>query len=435
MSPEKELNKSLGLPALIFYGLGVIIGAGIYSIIGAAAAAAGTGLWLSFVLAAVVALLSALSYAELSTSFPRAGAEYIYLRKAWPKLPSASFIIGILIVITGATTSTTVSLAFAGYLASIAAWPVPLVAAGLLIICSLINIIGIRESSWVTIACTLIEVIGLIIIIGFGVTAPSFGDALFQPLHMGVLSGAALIFFVYTGFEGLANLSEESKQPEKHLPLALLISLGVTTLLYILVGLSALALSTPENLGASSSPLTTALEVRAPRFAPALSWIALFSTANTALISLLVASRILFGMGVGGDLPSAFAKTLSKRKSPWVATLVVLLVALSILPLGKVAIVGSVSSLITLTAFMAVNLALIFLRYQQPELKRPFRVPLSIGKFPILPAIAIPACIFIATRFEWIVYAVGAGALILSASIYLLLNGSWWRSKKGPRVV
>jgi len=419
---SKKLNRTLGLSSLIFYGVGVIIGAGVYSIIGAAAEAAGSGLWLSFVLAALVALLSALSYAELATSFPRAGAEYIYLGKALPKLPSASFIVGILVVITGATTCATVSLAFAGYFETLIGWPIPIVAGALLILCALINIIGIRESSWVTIGCTIIEIVGLILIIGFGVTAPTFGEALLQPLHLGVLSGAGLIFFVYTGFEGLANLSEESKKPETHLPLALLLSLGITTILYILVGLSVLALSSPEALGASSSPLTTALAQRSPSFASALSWIALFSTANTALIVMLVGSRLLYGMGVGGDLPKAFTKTLPSRKSPWVATVVVLLAALSLIPLGKVAVAGSLSSLITLTAFISVNLALIILRFKSPQLKRPFRVPLSIKKFPILPALAIPACIFMASRFEWIVYAAGAGAFALSATAYIVLK-------------
>lgn len=414
--PEK-LKRSLGFASLLFYGVGVIIGAGIYSIIGAAARVAGYNLWLSFILGGVAALLTALSYAELVTLFPRAGAEYIYIRKALPGWRSLSFVIGFLVAVTGATTSATVALAFAGYFQMFFNLPFFWVAFILLGICTGVNILGIRQASWVTIACTLVEVGGLIVIIGFGLPQFSLEKFAFKSFD-GVVSGAALSFFVYTGFEGLANLSEEAKEPEKHLPRVLLLSVAITTALYILVSIAALSMASPEALSESASPLAAAIEQRSPRMAQALGWIALVATANTALIALLVASRLLYGMAREGDMPKILSRVLSKRQSPFVAALCVLIVAVAILPFGQLAFVGSLSSFITLIVFVAVNFAMIFLRFRLPELDRPFRVPFAIKRFPLIPLLAILSCIGLMFKFEGRVYLVGIGFLLAAFAVY-----------------
>ena len=247
-----KLRQSLGLFSLTFYGVGVILGAGIYSVIGAAAAEAGQVLWMSFALSSVVVLLTALSYAELSTMFPEAGAEYIYLREAFPRHKAVAFVTSSFVAMSGAATAATVSIAFAGYLNHFVPFPAPLTAAAVLLLATGVALLGIQQSSWVNVVFTFIEVGGLVLFIVVGAQNPSFGEALSAEFHPGIFSGAALVFFSYLGFENIANLAEEAKQPEKNLPRAILVSIAFATLVYIAVGLSAVALLSPEKLSASA---------------------------------------------------------------------------------------------------------------------------------------------------------------------------------------
>ena len=405
---------------LIFYGTGMILGAGIYSIIGKAAAQTGETLWLGFIFAGVAALLTALSYAELSTMFPKAGAEFVYLREAFKNRKWIGSTAGIAMAFSGAATAAAVALAFAGYLNQFVESPQSLVALAVLLVFSGIAIVGIRASGWVTVGSTLIEVGGLIFIIYLGVTSEKFGEVLSAAPHLGTLAGSALIIFSFFGFENIANLAEETKNPERDLPKAILISVMISTVLYVLVSISALALLTPEKLAASDAPLMSVASVISENYAQILGAIALFSTANTALISLIGASRILYSMGEAKALPDAAAKILPKRKTPWIASLVILTAAALLLPLGKLETVASVSSLATMLAFLSVNVALIALRYSQSSKQRSFRVPLSIGKFPILPLLGSIICVVLLTQFEATVYLIGGTLILLSALAFIL---------------
>lgn len=422
---KTPLRRTLGLPALTFYGVGQILGAGIYSVIGAAAGEAGPAVWLSFLVAAVVALLSGFSYAELATAYPEAGAEYVYLRAAVPESRWVASSIGMIVVIAGVATAATVSLAFAGYLQLAADIPMIPVALGVLAFCTAINIIGIRESSWANVAFTLVEAGGLVLVIAAGIGSPRFGEALLAPPHPGVLSGAALVFFAYLGFEEMANLAEEAMDPARHLPRAILLSLVITTLLYLLVGLSVVALAAPEQLARSASPLATAVEQTRPRLAGILGGIALFATANTALITLIVTSRMVFGMARSGELPGSLSRVMPRRQTPWVAALVVLGLAALLVPFGDLRIVASLSSLGSLCAFAAVNVAVILLRYRRPRLRRPFQVPVRFRAFPILPAAGALTAVGLATQFPLRVYVVG-GALAL---VVIILSSRVDRSR------
>lgn len=407
-----KLKRTLGLPSLIFYGVGMILGAGIYSVIGAAAAEAGMNLWMSFALSSLVVFLTALSYAELSTMFPEAGAEYIYLREAFPRWRGVAFVTASFVALSGAATAATVSIAFAGYLNHFIEVPTPMVAACVLGAAGAIAILGIQESSWVNIVFTLVEAGGLILFIGMGIQTPDFGKALMADLHPGVFSGAALVFFSYLGFENIANLSEEAKEPHKNLPRAILISVCITSVIYLLVGLAAVALLHPEKLAASTSPLSAALSAHSDQAAGVLGGIALFATANTALISLLSVSRILMSMARKKDLPQIFAKTLTKRKTPWIATFLAIGISALLLPLGKVAVVASVSSFSSLLAFISVNAALVRLRWKKASASRPFRVPLAIGKIPVFPVLALLSLAGLLTQLEGIVYTIGGSTLL-----------------------
>ncbi|WII73464.1 amino acid permease [Bdellovibrio sp. 22V] len=414
------MKKALNLPHLIFYGIGMILGAGIYSVIGKAAGVAQEGLWLSFLLAALCASLTALSYAELATMFPRTGGEYIYLKSIFPSLPYFALVCGSMMVFAGISTATTVAIAFAGYLQQFAAVPMWATSAGLLGVFTLVNIAGIKESSWVNIVFTLIELSGLILFIIVGTQSEKFGAALSEVRFDGaMISGAALVIFAYFGFENIVNLIEETKEPEEQLPKAIFISVALSTVLYVLVSLAALALGTPQELGASDAPLSDVTRKTNPLVASALGGIAMFSTANTVLISMLSTSRVIFSMAREKDLPGVFTKVSPKRATPWVASIVVFGLALSLLPVGGIEVIASASSFATMLAFSVINLALIHLRFVEPDKERPFKVPLSIGKFPVITGLAAAVSIALLFFFTKEVYLLGGFVFAVVSLLFL----------------
>ncbi len=385
--------------------------------------------------------LSALSYAELSAALPRIGSEYLYLRKAFPNLEWLSFTTGFIVTLAGIATAATVALAFAGYSAQFLPMPAWSAALGLLGACTCLNIAGIRQATWINIVFTSIEALGLVMVIAAGLMAVggegggqggggveggrggevAEGEGGALP-SAGVLAAASLIFFVYTGFEGLVNLAEECKRPERDLPRAILLSLGVTTVLYTLVAVAVVALAEPEELADSKSPLALAAGKASSKLAGAISWIAMCAMANTALITSLTVSRLLLGMARDGMLPRALAVTAAKRKTPWVAALVIFAAAAAMLPLGSVELVASVSSLATLLAFVTVNVALIVIRRKEPDLLRPFRVPLAVRGVPIPSVLAIVAACMLGMRFSTATYLVAGCTVVAGLGLYGILR-------------
>jgi amino acid transporter len=430
VSAGTSLKPVIGTFQLIAYSIGVIVGAGVYSVIGVAAGLAGASLWLSFIIGAVIALLTALSYAEMTTAFPGAGAEHAYMRLAFPDAAWASFGIGAVILIGGAATATTVAVAFGGYLAQFFPVPVLLSAFLLLAACTILNILGLQESSVFNVLFTAIEVVGLLLVIALGLRQ----ETLLAPvaefrIEPGLMAASAVIFFVYLGFEEVANISEEVHNPARSIPLAIFVSLGVTTVLYVLVALSAIALATPAELASSAAPLATAVAKVWPSGAVLLSAIALFATANTVLITLIATSRLAFAMAREGDLPDDVARLLPERRTPWIAALLAFAISALLLPIGQIGLLAGLSSFAALLAFLAVNATLIVLRVQYPEHPRPFRTPLRIGPWPLLPVVAIALIVILMMYFEHAVYVGGAVAIALAALFFLLM--AWSKRRDG----
>ncbi len=421
---KNELQRSLTLPQLIFYGVGTIIGAGIYSVIGVTAGEAGNGLWISFVFAAIAAMITALSYAELASAFPKTGAEYQFIKAAFPQWRVIAFMAGFLIALNASATCAAVSLAFASYLNVFIQIPTFVTAFSLLALCTIINIVGIRQSTWISISLICIEVAGLLAIIWFGFShgdvARPFTDISSSFSSAGVFSATALVFFIYIGFEDIANLTEEAHNPTKNIPRALILSVIITSVIYILVAISVIALLSPDELARSSSPLVSVAGAVGSTAGKYIGVAALFATASTALITLISISRMLFGMARDGDMPKLLSKVLSKRKTPWVAALALFIFTILLLSLGKIKIAASISSFWILIVFIAVQLSVIILRYKKPLIKRPFKTPFSIGKFPLLPFIGILISLALITQFDAIVYYVGFGVMPLGLIIYLL---------------
>jgi APA family basic amino acid/polyamine antiporter len=424
-----ELRRNLGLGSLTFYGVGLILGAGIYSILGEAAGVAGEALWWSFLLGSFAALLTGLSYAELATMLPLAGAEYVYLREAWPRLAWLAGTLGWVLVVAGMATAATVAMAFAGYASLFVAAPPWLIAVVLIAAAVALNVVGVREASWANIVLTLVETAGLVALIVVGARDPNFGQAFLVAPHAGVLAGAALVFFAYLGFEDIVNLAEEAIDPGRNIPRAILISVAVSTLLYVLVAVASVTLLPPEQLAASASPLADAMQVGAPSLAGALGGVALFATANTTLIIVTAGSRLLLGMARGGTGPQVLASTIPGRQTPVAAILLAGAGALVFLPLGGVGLIGSVASMLSLGAFASVNAALLRLRFTRPDAERPFRVPLALGRVPILTVVGLIVVIGLLTQFTREAYGIAAGALVVA---FVLQAVPWNRA--GVRV-
>jgi amino acid transporter len=242
------------------------------------------------------------------------------------------------------------------------------------------------------------------------------------------MAAAALLFFVYLGFEEVANLVEEVRKPSRDLPLALFASIAITTALYVLVAQAVVHMVPPAELAQSEAPLTTAIHAVWPRLGNVLSGIALFATANTVLITVIAASRLAFSMARDGEVHGVFANLLPRRQTPWAAALLTFAMAAVLLPVGSIKILAEMSSFAALIAFLAVNLSLIALRYRQPHHPRPFRVPGAIGRMPILPVVAIASIVLLLINFEWQIYVAGAVALALTAVAFLTRHV--WRSRR-----
>lgn len=437
---QYKLKRELGLFEISLYGIGIILGAGIYALIGEGAGIAGNALWISFIIAAIIASFTGLSYAELSSMFPKEAAEYNYTKNAFRRR-YLSFIVGWVMIFAGVISGTAVALGFAGYFSFIFGVDKILVAALLIMSISFINYIGIKESAKFNIVSTLIESGGLVIIILIGAFVfftAGFGDVNFLEMPAdigipGILSATALIFFAYIGFEDIVNISEETKKAKKLVPKALVISLAVSTILYILVAVSAVGVVGWEKLASSHAPLSEVAVGIFPASGIIFSIIALFSTANTALILFIVASRIFYGMAADKAMPSVLGR-IGVRGTPYNAIVIVMFLGLLVLMLGNLKTIALLTDVGIFIIYTLINLSLITLRYRMPHLKRGFRTPLNIGKFPVLALLGVLTSLFMLLYFDIqiILYEVGiifAGYLFYMAFVRKN-QGKWVKNKR-----
>lgn len=396
----KKLRRKIGLFGLTASGVGMILGAGIYALIGNAAAVAGNSLWISFLLGALISSLTGLSYAELASSIPRAAAEYSYVKEAF-KNSLAPFLIGWIIIFTEVVSISTVALGFGGYFESLFKVPMVFSSLALIFVLSLLNFVGIEESSKVNIVFTVIEVLGLLLIVVLGV--PYLGRVNYFGSPEGfqsILRASTLIFFAYLGFEDIVNLAEESKNPERNMPKALILSVIITAVLYVMVAIATVSLADWQELGTATAPLAHAASKSLGQNAfLTIAAIALFATANTVLILLIVSSRMVYGMSRDGSLPHILSN-LSRRETPWIANIVVMTLACLFIILGNLGFVAEITNLGTFIIFAAVNLSAIWLRYTKPEMNRPFKTPITVAKIPLIPFLGLLSCGLMVTQFR-----------------------------------
>jgi APA family basic amino acid/polyamine antiporter len=385
VTTETPLSRRLGLWSTALSGIGIILGAGIYVIIGAATQDAGSAVWLSFVLAAVLAGMTGLAYAELSSMFPFAGASPVYIREAFGR--HAGFVLGWLRLAVSVIGAAAVALGFGGYLADLLNLPIVATALLVLLVSLAIVVVGLRETVAVAILMTLLEAGGLLLILALG--ADTIGSrSLLEIPHgfVGLMTGAALVFFAFEGFEQIATLSEETRDPTRNIPRAILISIGISALLYVLVAITSTSVLSWQQLAESSSPLAeVARQAGGAGYASLLSSIALFATFNTALMMLATAARRAYGMANRGMLPALFRTVGARRKTPWVAALVITLCSAIVTLAGDIRFAAYSANFAVFLSFIAVNTTVIWLRWKRPETDRPFRVPISVGRVPVIP--------------------------------------------------
>ena len=415
------LRRDLNLFNATAAGVGIIVGAGIYALIGAAAGLAGNGVWISFLIAAFVAALTGLSYAELSSMFQGGDGEYSYIKNAMSA--SIAFVVGYLVVMQGITGAAAVSLGFAGYLHSlIGVGNLIIIGIAAIILFSIINYIGIKQSARLNVIFTFLEVAALIAIILLGIKYIGKVNYLDYPSLSGVLTASSLIFFAYTGFESIIKLSEETKNAKKTIPTALILSIAITTVIYILVGITAVSIVGWKELASSAAPLAlVANTLLGQKALLVLSIIALFATGNTILILLVTTSRMMYGMGNDIRKLNFLSKINSKTQTPYIAVILTGLLSLAFVLFGKkIDVIANVANFIIFFSFFFVNLSVIILRYKN-NMKRGFKIPLNIGKFQVLPLIGALFCIFMITNIEWKITVAGFVLVAVGFVIYYLI--------------
>ncbi len=421
-----KLKRELGLASTTLYGIGVILGAGIYALIAVGAGLAGNMLWLAFLIGAAIAVFTALSYAELSSMFPQEAAEYNYTRKAFNR-EWLSFSVGWVLAIGTVVAAATVALGFGGYFSSLTGMDVKLSALGLIIAMSALNYLGIKESATFNTVSTLIEIAGLIIVIAaaFFSTPAVPADLLEAPPGGlgGILAAVSVIFFAYIGFENLANLSEEVKDSRKNVPKALVLGLGISTVLYMLVAIAAVREVGWAALSGSQAPLTLVVSRALGQYAPLLSYIALFATANTVLMFLIAPSRMLYGMSKGGSLQRAFS-IVGGRGTPFVSVAAVGLAAAALTYWSDIKTVAQLTDLGVFVAYFAVNAALVALAWRassngaRKASNSHFKSPRMAGIPVFAVAGALSSIMMLAVFPSWL-WAVEAVILAVGAALFL----------------
>jgi Amino acid transporters len=429
---DTELRRVIGPGLLLLFIIGDILGTGIYALTGQVAAEVGGVVWLPFLVAFVVAILTAFSYLELVTKYPRAAGAALYTHKAF-NIHFLTFLVAFAVMASGITSAATASRAFASnFTASLGlemgALGVPLIAVAFIALVAAINFRGVGESVKMNVLLTVVELSGLLIIIGIGAYAIAGGQGdvsrtwtfstpegsgMFWP----VIAGTTLAFFAMVGFEDSVNMAEESKEPSKIFPKVLLSGLAITGVIYVLVAISAITLVPAEELSEGETPLLKVIQAGAPGFPISIfAVITMFAVANSALINMMMASRLIYGMSREGVLPSAFGKVHSDRRTPYIAIgFTSLLAVVLILFAGGVPELGGTTALLLLCVFTIVNIAVLMLRKDQVGHKH-FKTP------TIMPVLGALSCAFLAGPWagrDPVQYVIGACLLGLGVVLWL----------------
>ena len=409
---QPELKRVMGPKLLLLFIVGDILGTGIYAVTGSVAKEVGGVVWLPFLVAFVVATITAFSYLELVTKYPQAAGAALYAHKAFG-IHFVTFLMAFAVTCSGITSASTASRAFAANLEAMinvvrADWMgigevaiseglTTVLAVLFLALVALINLRGVAESVYANIVLTCVELSGLLIVIFIGFFAITQGKAdlgrvvIFdtpedKSIFVAVTAATSLAFFAMVGFEDSVNMAEEVHNPEQVFPKIMLTGLGVTGLIYVLVSISAIAIVPSGELSEGGAPLLKVVTAGAPNLPvdQIFPLISMFAVANSALINMLMASRLLYGMARQRVLPAGLGRVLPGRRTPWVAIIFTTLLAFGLVTLvGRISALGGTTALLLLGVFTVVNICCLVLR-RDPQEHRHFRAPTVL---PILGAL------------------------------------------------
>jgi basic amino acid/polyamine antiporter, APA family len=369
------LRRSLTLFHAVLYGMGVTIGAGIYVLVGTAAARAGMQAPLAFVAAAILMGLTAASFAELGTRMPVAAGEAAYVREAFGS-DRWSTVVGVLVIAIAIVAAAAISVGSAGYIAVFVALPAPLIVAIVVLSMAAIAAWGIKESVTFAGAITLVEIGGLVVLIVAGaLSEPGLVTRLPEMVRpgaspaavFGLVSATLLAVFAFIGFEALVNVAEELRDPPRTLPRAIFLTLALTTLLYVLVVWVALVAVPAGDLAASKAPLALAFERLTGTSARIMGAVAVLATLNGIVVQIILAARVLYGLARQGALPPVFQKVSPLTQTPLVATAAAAAVVLALALLLPLEGLADLSARFTLVLFAIVNLALVRIKSREDK--------------------------------------------------------------------
>ncbi len=418
-----KLKQGITGPLLFLFILGDVLGAGIYALMGALSAEVGGALWLPLLLSLLLALLTAGSYAELVTKYPKAGGAAVFAERAFG-IPIVSFLVGFAMLAAGVVSAAGLALAFAGdYLATFLPVPAAVAAPLFLLLVGALNARGIRESLGSNVVMTAIELTGLLIVIvvvaGFFVSGGGDASRLGE-FREGVspavatLSAAVIAYYSFVGFETSANVAEEVRDPARVYPRALFGSLLVAGLVYVLVGVASSIALPPGELSESSGPLLAVVQATGAGIPDWLfSLIALVAVANGALLTMIMSSRVTFGMAEEGLLPSVLGRVLVNRRTPWVAILATTAIAMVLTQLGDLALLAETVVFLLLLVFISTNVAVLVLR-RKPVEHDHFRV------WSFVPVLGVLSCILLLTRQRPEVWLFGGIAIAVGVGLFFL---------------
>ncbi|MHA7287604.1 APC family permease [Arthrobacter sp. MDT3-44] len=421
-STEGGLKRAIGTPLLYAFIVGDTLGAGIYTLVGTMSADVGGVIWLPLLIALVLALLTAGTYAELITKYPHAGGAARYAERAFG-IPYVSFLVGFLMMASGITTAAALANAFAGdYLAALIDVPAAPAAVVFIVLLTLINLRGVRESLTANLVASVIEVSGLVLVIVLAAVVLGSGNG--EPARLlefapdvaplqGALAASVIAFFSFLGFEAAANMAEEVHSPSKAYPRALFGAIGTAAVVYLLIALGAVIVLPPADLAESTGPLLDVVNASGVGIPPWLfGLIALVAIANGALLFMVMASRVGYGLAEADLLPRVFGRVLPNRRTPFVSILVVAALTIVLTLTGELSTLAETTVLLLLLVFLSANVSVLVLKKDKVAHAH-FSVP------RIVPILAIIASIAMLTQQTGVVW-LGALAYVVVGSLLFL---------------
>ena len=420
---EDKLKRKITGPLLFLFILGDVLGAGIYALMGVLSDEVGGVLWAPLLAALLLALLTAGSYAELVTKYPKAGGAAVFAERAFRR-PLVSFLVGFCMLAAGVTSAAGLALAFAGdYLATFIDVPAVLAAVVFLGLVAALNARGISESVKSNVVMTVIELSGLLIVIVAGAVMVGGGRGDVSRVGqfpegsvpaLAILGGAIIAYYSFVGFETSANVAEEIRNPSKVYPMALFGALITAGVVYVLVGVASAAVLAPNELAQSSGPLLEVVSASGLGVPDRVfSAIALVAVANGALLTMIMSSRLAFGMAEHGLLPTVLARVLPQRRTPWVAIASTTAVAMLLTLIGDLSTLAETVVLLLLFVFISANVAVLVLRRDTVDHDH-FRV------WTVVPVLGVASCLLLLTQQTAKVWLFAGVLLAVGAALYFV---------------